>query len=100
LRDVTFRAARIGPEELPARARTAGFEEVVRALSDEQARAEAARCLMCGTCGNCRACIDLFGCPAIREEEGWIVIDRGLCTGCGVCEKLCPNGAIRVRTYV
>ena len=27
------------------------------------------------------------------------VVDRSKCTGCGICQELCPRGAIRV-TYV
>ncbi len=89
-------ADRMVPEGLPPETRTEGFEEVVKTLGEEQARVEASRCLMCGLCGNCRACIDLFGCPAIGEDEaGVITIDSLLCTGCGVCAVLCPNGAIR-----
>jgi indolepyruvate ferredoxin oxidoreductase alpha subunit len=90
-----FRAGRTTPEELPVETRTESFAEVVGTLSETEARAEAARCLMCGLCGNCRACIELLGCAAIQEIDGRIVIDPGLCNGCGVCANLCPNGAIR-----
>jgi NADPH-dependent glutamate synthase beta subunit-like oxidoreductase len=93
------RAERVVPEKRPPETRCRNFEEVVGTLSEAQARAEAARCLMCGQCGNCRACIDLFGCPAIQEDEdGRTMIDPILCSGCGVCAALCPNGAIRVVT--
>ena len=64
-------------------------------MTETQARAEAARCLMCGQCGNCRACIELLGCAAIQDNNGSIVIDPDLCNGCGVCATLCPNDAIR-----
>lgn len=91
------RAQRIVPGHLPPEARTRGFEEVVKTISEAQAREEAARCMMCGRCGNCRACIELFGCPAISEdEEGRVIIDPLLCTGCGVCAIFCPSGAIRI----
>ncbi len=66
------------------------------ALTEAQARAEAARCMVCGRCGNCRACLDLFGCPAFHlDAAGAIRIDPQLCNGCGQCADLCPNGAIR-----
>ncbi len=85
------------PGELPPKNRVGSFEEVVKVFGESDARAEASRCLMCGHCGNCRACIDLFGCPAILEdEEGRVIIDPILCTGCGVCAELCPNGAFKV----
>ena len=74
---------------------SAEYNEVVGALSEAQARVEAARCLGCGQCGNCRSCIDLFGCPAFfLADDGRPQIDPALCIGCGVCAAICPNGAI------
>ena len=84
------------PAELAAEDRLDSSDEVVQSLDAAAARAEAARCLACGKCGNCRSCIDLFGCPAFfLEEDGRPQIDPALCTSCGVCAALCPNGAIR-----
>lgn len=91
---------RMRPLERPLAVRTqalGGFEEVTHSLTEAQAKLEASRCLACGWCGNCRACIDLFGCPAFREQDGKAFIDGALCNGCGVCADLCPNGAIRPR---
>jgi TPP-dependent indolepyruvate ferredoxin oxidoreductase alpha subunit len=45
-------------------------------------------------CSACSACTDLFGCPALRQEDGRMAIDQALCNGCGVCLAFCPNGAI------
>ncbi len=86
--------ARRHAAELSPTTRAAAFDEVVGTLSEDDARAEAARCMVCGSCGNCRACLDLFGCPAITESEGVVSIDPALCNGCGVCASFCPNGAI------
>ena len=81
--------------ELPIERRTVSFEESIGTLTEDQARAEAARCAVCGQCGNCRACIDLFGCPAFHiDDEGRVQIDPSLCSGCGVCVQFCPSGAI------
>jgi indolepyruvate ferredoxin oxidoreductase alpha subunit len=89
------RAERRRPNEIPSTQRyQRGFDEVVEALDEDAARAEAARCLACGQCGNCRACIDLFGCPAIDMNDGKLSINAALCNGCGVCAMMCPNGAI------
>ncbi len=46
-------------------------------------------------CTRCDHCIDAFGCPAFRLlEDGRVVIDPSLCTGCGVCAEICPPDAI------
>jgi len=85
---------RVIPEELTGPSRNQGFDEVVSVLTEEQARAEASRCMVCGLCGNCRTCLDLFGCPAFYVKDDQICIEPELCNGCGVCADLCPNGAI------
>jgi len=90
---------RARPTELSTTERAASFAEVASTFSEKQARAEAARCMVCGQCGNCRACIDLFGCPAFHlaacEVGGsGIAIDPEICTGCGECADFCPNHAI------
>ena len=86
------------PHDAPERIVPGGVgepEEVIGTLTEVDARAEAARCMICGTCGNCSACIDTFGCPAFVMRDGHVEIDPEACTGCGVCEQFCPNGAIR-----
>lgn len=45
-------------------------------------------------CINCRKCIREIGCPALSSSEEGVVIDPNLCTGCGLCAKICPAGAI------
>jgi indolepyruvate ferredoxin oxidoreductase alpha subunit len=78
----------------PAEERRRDEQDVVVPLTEQEAREEAARCLLCAMCSSCSACTDLFGCPAFREEDGRMVIDEFLCDGCGVCVAFCPNGAI------
>ena len=46
------------------------------------------------TCVKCFACMRL-GCPAIIKTPSGPVIDTSLCTGCGLCQKVCPVGAIK-----
>ena len=44
-------------------------------------------------CKSCKKCMQL-GCPAISIKDNKATIDTTLCVGCGVCEQLCPFGAL------
>ncbi|WP_456326833.1 indolepyruvate ferredoxin oxidoreductase subunit alpha [Palaeococcus sp. (in: euryarchaeotes)] len=48
-------------------------------------------------CTGCKACILLTGCPALifDPESNKVKIDPLICTGCGICNQLCPFDAIR-----
>jgi heterodisulfide reductase subunit A len=48
---------RIEPSRLTLEERRGTFKEVVLPLTEEQARAEAARCLDCGLCAECYRCV-------------------------------------------
>jgi Na+-translocating ferredoxin:NAD+ oxidoreductase RNF subunit RnfB len=89
-------ARRVAPEAALTE-RRCGFAEVTAGLSEADARAEAARCLMCGLCGNCRACVDTLGCPALGMHDDQVAVTASLCIGCGVCADLCTNGALAPR---
>ena len=45
-------------------------------------------------CINCKKCINYLGCPAISMQGGAVTIDSGMCTGCSLCEQVCPVEAI------
>ena len=45
-------------------------------------------------CIQCKKCIREIGCPAIAIQNGAVQIDSSLCTGCGLCSKVCPISAI------
>ena len=46
-------------------------------------------------CNNCGICYVQFLCPAIDESENMAFIDPNICLGCGICEEICPNKAIK-----
>ena len=45
-------------------------------------------------CIGCRRCIRELGCPAISLADGKATIDQAQCTGCTLCEQVCPVHAI------
>jgi len=51
-----------------------------------------------GGCQLCYECARIFSCPALRKVEinntQEMQIDQERCIQCGVCYKICPNGAI------
>jgi len=74
------------------------FDEVIKGLSEKEARYEAQRCLSCGNCFECDGCF--AACP----EDAIIKLGPGnryqfnydSCTGCGVCYEQCPCHAIEM----
>ena len=52
------------------------------------------KCVISDACIQCKKCIREIGCPALITKDGKVTIDRNLCTGCGLCSKICPVNAI------
>ena len=48
------------------------------------------------SCGCNRYCNRVFRCPGLvwDDKQGRAAIDELICVGCGVCEQVCPTGAI------
>ena len=42
-------------------------------------------------CNGCKKCLRL-GCPALYLTEDCVQVDSDLCTGCSMCEQVCPQG--------
>ncbi len=59
---------RLKPVLLPMEERVTGFREVVLGFTEQQARAEAQRCLQCGVCSECLACEYACGVDAIDHN--------------------------------
>jgi indolepyruvate ferredoxin oxidoreductase, alpha subunit len=44
-------------------------------------------------CNQCGICL-LVGCSAIQTNGKQPIIDMTMCTGCSVCQQICPKQAI------
>jgi Pyruvate/2-oxoacid:ferredoxin oxidoreductase delta subunit len=71
--------------------------EVTLAYSQEQAIAEADRCMSCGVCNGCDNCYIV--CPDVSvmrdtRENGHYTIRTTYCKGCLVCVQECPTGCL------
>ena len=57
-------------------------------------------CEITDSCIGCKQCISRIGCPALKAETDTqtgktkVSIDSTICTGCGLCSKVCPVGAV------
>lgn len=46
------------------------------------------------TCTLDLACVQACPVEAIEEKNGRLIFHEGLCTGCGLCADVCPEGVI------
>lgn len=79
------------------------FETRLQPLTEEQARAEAARCMSCGVCLECDNC--MIYCPQqavyrVKKTEAtmgrYVATDYSKCIGCHICKDVCPTGYIQM----
>ena len=71
--------------------------EVTLAYSEQEAVAEADRCMSCGVCNGCDNCYVV--CPDVSvmrdaRENGHYSIRTTYCKGCLVCVQECPTGCL------
>ena len=85
------------PLTLAAERRRNQQVEVTLAYSQEEAIAEADRCMSCGVCNGCDNCYIV--CPDVSvmrdtRENGHYAIRTTYCKGCLVCVQECPTGCL------
>ncbi|MBI4676437.1 MAG: FAD-dependent oxidoreductase [Elusimicrobia bacterium] len=69
------KAPRRNPAELPAPERQGNSREVVAGLTEEAARAEAGRCLGCGSLGECLPGAGMLGDSSILDAARMVVVE-------------------------
>lgn len=97
------KSARASRNMIDPTTRIKSFAEVVSSFSQEQAVAEAARCMSCGNCFECDTCYKVCPVKAIdklesgrkysREVQSYR-INEDKCIGCKACYRKCPCAAI------
>jgi NADPH-dependent glutamate synthase beta subunit-like oxidoreductase/Pyruvate/2-oxoacid:ferredoxin oxidoreductase delta subunit len=79
------------------------FEERLGVLSEQQAVAEAKRCMSCGLCFECDNCV--VYCPQLAVKKvpkkeattgRYVYTDYDRCVGCHICADVCPTGYIQM----
>lgn len=77
------------------------FEERQAGLTEEEAIAEAGRCMSCGMCFECDNCV--IYCPQdavfrVKKDTSttgrYVDTDYSKCIGCHICSDVCPTGYI------
>ena len=93
--ELTPEGERVIPRRHPAKAavadRISNFNEVQHGFTEEDALAEAGRCLDCGICSECLQCVDACLAKAVNHEmlEEMITVDVGsivLAPGCDLSD--------------
>jgi len=89
-------------EQVPEGEQVLGhFEERMVKLTEEQAVAEANRCMSCGMCFECDNCV--IYCPQdavfrVKKDKSttgrYVDTDYNKCIGCHICADVCPSGYI------
>jgi NADPH-dependent glutamate synthase beta subunit-like oxidoreductase len=79
------------------------FEERMSGLDEENAKAEAGRCMSCGMCFECDNCVIFCPQDAVlrtpKDESTmgrYVYTDYDRCIGCHICADVCPTGYIQM----
>jgi Pyruvate/2-oxoacid:ferredoxin oxidoreductase delta subunit len=97
-----FTPRNLREEDVPTADQVLGhFAERTSGFTDEQAKAEAERCMSCGMCFECDNCV--IYCPQdavfrVKKDEAttgrYVDTDYAKCVGCHICSDVCPTGYI------
>jgi NADPH-dependent glutamate synthase beta subunit-like oxidoreductase/Pyruvate/2-oxoacid:ferredoxin oxidoreductase delta subunit len=95
--DWYMEAGRNEPQRLPVEQRTM-TNEIEHGLSQEEAVAEAKRCMSCGMCLDCESCwMYCTNNCFIRLPKGeHYSIKMDMCNGCKKCAEGCPTGYLEL----
>ncbi|MCG6870683.1 MAG: NAD(P)-binding protein [Gammaproteobacteria bacterium] len=87
-----------GPEDVLGH-----FEERMKGLAEEEAVAEAGRCMSCGMCFECDNCVIYCPQDAVHRTPKdettmgrYVYTDYDRCIGCHICAEVCPTGYIKM----
>lgn len=107
--EVVERVKRINPVEIqlpePER-RIRSFDELERPFTEQEALAEAKRCIACTTgaladeqkCAACLTCVRI--CPfGVATVERTAIMPQEKCQACGLCAAECPAAAIALKRF-
>ena len=97
-----FEARNLRTEDVPTSDEVLGhFHERMAGLTEEQAVAEANRCMSCGMCFECDNCVifcpqdAVFKVSKDKHTTGrYVDTDYNKCIGCHICADVCPTGYI------
>ena len=89
-------------EDVPTSKEVLGhFQERMKGLSEDEAVAEADRCMSCGMCFECDNCVifcpqdAVYRVPKKDSTMGrYVATDYAKCVGCHICADVCPTGYI------
>ncbi|MCF7982947.1 MAG: NAD(P)-binding protein [Thiohalocapsa sp.] len=99
-----YEARYLRKEEVPSSEEVLGhFKERVIGYSEEEAVAEAKRCMSCGMCFECDNCVIFCPQDAVfrvnkdqRTTGRYVDTDYAKCIGCHICADVCPTGYIKM----
>jgi len=99
-----YEARNLRKEEVPSAEEVLGhFKERVIGYTEDEAIAEAKRCMSCGMCFECDNCVifcpqdAVFRVSKDQKTTGrYVDTDYAKCIGCHICADVCPTGYIKM----